>query len=68
MRALGAGIASTWTRLGLVVGPPVIGYVLQNGGLSADFLMLGSLAVLGAIIMVLFGVETKRRLLEEVSP
>jgi putative MFS transporter len=68
MRALGAGIAGTWTRLGLVVGPPVIGYVLQNGGLSADFLMLGSFAIIGAVIMIISGVETTRRLLEEVSP
>jgi putative MFS transporter len=68
MRALGAGIAGTWTRLGLVFGPPVIGYVLQNGGLGADFLMLGSAAILGAVIMLIFGVETKKRLLEEVSP
>jgi putative MFS transporter len=68
MRALGAGIAGTWTRLGLVVGPPVIGYVLQNDGLSADFLMLGAAAVLGALVMIVFGVETRKRLLEEVSP
>jgi hypothetical protein len=32
------------------------------------FLMLGTLALLGALIMVLFGVETSKRLLEEVSP
>jgi len=68
MRALGAGIAGIWTRLGVVVGPPVIGYVLQNFGLGADFLMLGSFAILGALVMVVFGVETRRRLLEEVSP
>ena len=68
MRALSAGIAGTSTRLALVVGPPVIGYVLQNDGFGADFLMLGSLAVLGGLIMIIFGVETKKKLLEEVSP
>ena len=68
MRALGAGIAGTWTRLGLVVGPPLIGYGLQHFGLGADFLMLGSFAILGALVMIIFGVETRRRMLEEVSP
>ena len=67
-RALGAGIAGTWTRIGTIVGPPVVGYVLQTKGLGADFLMLGSVALLGAVVMLFFGVETKKRLLEEVSP
>jgi hypothetical protein len=30
--------------------------------------MLGSFAIIGAVIMIIFGVETTRRLLEEVSP
>jgi hypothetical protein len=30
--------------------------------------MLGALALLGMLIIVLFGVETRERLLEEVSP
>lgn len=68
IRALGAGITGIWTRLGTIIGPIIIGYVLQNAGLGADFLMLAALALLGALIMVLFGVETRKRLLEEVSP
>lgn len=68
MRALGAGITGLWTRIGTFIGPIVIGYVLQNAGLGADFLMLGALALLGTLIMILFGVETRKRLLEEVSP
>ena len=68
MRALGAGIASTWTRIGTIVGPPVIGYVLQSKGLGADFLMLAAVSLFGAVVMLIWGVETKKRLLEEVSP
>jgi putative MFS transporter len=68
IRALGSGVASTWARVGSITGPIIIGFVLQEAGLSADFLMLGGLAVLGCIVLAVFGVETRRRLLEEISP
>jgi hypothetical protein len=51
-----------------VTGPIFIGFVLQEAGLSADFLMLAGLAALGCIVLAIFGVETRQRLLEEVSP
>ena len=68
MRALGTGVAFVFVRLGTILGPLVIGYVLQTAGLGADFLMLGTLALVGALIMLVFGVETRKRLLEELSP
>jgi MFS transporter, putative metabolite:H+ symporter len=36
MRALGAGTTAIWTRLGTIIGPIVIGYVLQNAGIGPD--------------------------------
>jgi putative MFS transporter len=68
IRALAGGASGVFSRLGLILGPPVIGYVLQTYGLGPDFLMLGGLALVGALTMALFGVETRRRLLEELSP
>jgi putative MFS transporter len=68
IRALGSGLAATWARVGSVTGPIFIGFVLQEAGLGADFLMLAGLAVLGCIVLAVFGVETRQRLLEEVSP
>jgi putative MFS transporter len=68
IRALGSGVAAAWSRVGSVTGPLIIGFVLQEAGLSTDFLMLAGLAVLGFIVLAVFGVETRRRLLEEVSP
>jgi len=44
------------------------GYVLQNYGLSTDFLLLGALALPGAFIVLLFGLETRRRMRAELSP
>jgi hypothetical protein len=68
IRALSTGITFLWNRIGTILGPPLIGYVLQTDGLNADFLMLGSLALVGAVLMLLFGVETRRRVLDDLSP
>jgi putative MFS transporter len=67
IRALGSGIVGISTRLGSVVGPPLIGYVLQFEGLGAVFLML-AVATLIAAATMLVAVETRGRLLEELSP
>jgi MFS transporter, putative metabolite:H+ symporter len=68
IRALGSGIAGIWGRMGAVVGPPVIGLVLQRAGLGGVFLMLAAAALVGAGTMWFFGTETRCRLLEELSP
>ena len=67
IRALGAGITGSSTRAGSIVGPPLVGYVLQTASLGADFLMLAAAALIGAATM-LVSVETRGRLLEELSP
>jgi putative MFS transporter len=68
IRALGAGITGILGRGATVVGPPLIGVVLQELGLGADFLMLAAAALVAAAIMWLYGTETRGRLLEELSP
>ncbi len=42
--------------------------MLQSAGLGADFLMLAGAALLGAATMLSFAIETRGRLLEELSP
>ncbi len=68
IRALGSGITGIWGRMGSIVGPPIIGLVLQNASLGADFLMLAAAALVGAATMWFFAVETRGQLLEELSP
>ena len=68
IRALGCGSASGWTRIATIVGPPVVGAILQGANLAAVFLLLGATALVGAAVMYLFGIETRGRLLEEISP
>jgi MFS transporter, putative metabolite:H+ symporter len=68
IRALGAGLTGIFGRTGSIVGPPLIGLVLQEASLGADFLMLAAAALVAAAIMWLYGTETRGRLLEELSP
>ena len=44
------------------------GLAVSRGGLGTVFLLFGSTALLAAIVVALFAVETKGRVLEEVSP
>jgi putative MFS transporter len=66
-RSTGAGVASAAGRVGAIIGPIVVGYVVADIGQSAVF-TLGALSfgIAAAIILVL-GVETRGKLLEEVS-
>jgi len=67
VRALGVGTATAWLRLASMVGPTTVGFMIA-GGLSSVFLAFGAVALVTAIVTALFAIETKKRLLEEVSP
>jgi putative MFS transporter len=67
MRALGSGAASAWMRIASIVGPIIVGAILGGAGLSSVFLFFGASAFVGAAIVFLFAVETKQKILEEIS-
>jgi putative MFS transporter len=66
-RALGVGISTAWLRLASVIGPTAVGYMIA-GGLQSVFVMFAAVAACAAVVTALFAVETKGRVLEEVSP
>ena len=66
-RAMGVGVATAWLRLASMIGPTVVGLMI-GGGLESVFLAFGVISAIAAIITALFAVETKNRVLEEVSP
>ena len=69
MRALGTGMASSWGRLGSMMAPWLVGIMLGIGySVSTVYLYFATAAFLAAGAVVVFGVETRRRILEEVSP
>jgi MFS transporter, putative metabolite:H+ symporter len=68
LRALGVGIALAWARVAGMIAPPVIGWGMANDGLAAVFLGLGIIALIAAAVTAILAVETRRRILEEISP
>jgi putative MFS transporter len=50
-----------------MVGPTTVGFMIATG-LQSVFLAFGVLAVVTAIVTALFAIETKQRILEDVSP
>jgi putative MFS transporter len=66
-RAIAVGTATAWLRFASILGPAIVGFIVGSG-LGAVFLVFAVVAVVGAVITGLFAVETKRRVLEEISP
>jgi putative MFS transporter len=67
VRALGVGTATAWLRFASMIGPTIVGYMIA-GGLPPVFLTFAAAAGFAAIVTAAFAVETKGRVLEEVSP
>jgi putative MFS transporter len=67
VRALAVGTATAWLRLASMIGPTTVGFLIASG-LQSVFLLFGVIALVTAIITALFAIETKKRLLEQVSP
>ncbi|HZT50847.1 MAG TPA: MFS transporter [Stellaceae bacterium] len=67
MRAMGVAWSSFWLRAAATIGPLIVGFGLPRFGIGGVFLMFSVFAILGCIAAT-FMVETRRRVLEEVSP
>ena len=59
--------ATAWLRFASILGPSIVGAIVGSG-LGTVFLMFAAVAVVGAVVTALFAVETKGRVLEDVSP
>ena len=69
MRALGSSVGSGWLRIASALGPIFTGLILSAyGSIDLVFAMFAIVALIGGIITAFFAVETKGRILEEVSP
>src|SRR5262245_1357426 len=68
MRALGTGVGNAWLRAASVLGPYMVGAILPSTGINAVFLMFGAFALVGGLVTLGFAVETRGRVLEELSP
>ncbi|WP_458780572.1 MFS transporter [Arthrobacter sp. D3-16] len=68
LRAIGTGFGSAWLRAGSAIGPVLVGWIVDNFGISYVFTVFAAVALLGGLITVFFAIETKGRVLEELSP
>lgn len=68
MRALGSSVGGAMNRLGVILGPIVVGIVYAGGNVSTVFVMLGAVALVGSVVAAFGAEETAGRRLEEVSP
>jgi putative MFS transporter len=68
VRALGTSTGTAWLRIASIIGPWVVGTTLAAGGLGTVFLVFGIAALVASLVVALFATETKRRVLEEISP
>jgi putative MFS transporter len=75
VRAFAVGTATAWLRLASMIGPYAVGLMIgarltpaQVVDLPIVFLAFGAVAALAAVITGLYAIETKGRVLEEVSP
>ncbi|MEV8596290.1 MFS transporter [Streptomyces sp. NPDC052012] len=68
MRALGSSVGGAMNRIGVILGPIVVGAVYAGGHIGAVFLTLGAVSLVGAVVAGIGAEETAGRRLEEVSP
>jgi putative MFS transporter len=68
LRALGVSVATVWLRIASILGSSLIGITVHRYGLPAVFLQFAVLSIVAAVAAALFCVETKGRVLEEISP
>jgi len=68
MRALGSGVAAAWQRSAATAGPLIVGGLLPNFGLNTVFVFFGCLISFAFIIALFFVIETRGRVLEQLSP
>ncbi|HXQ53353.1 MAG TPA: MFS transporter [Stellaceae bacterium] len=67
MRALGVSWASFWLRIAATVGPLIVGFILPRYGIGGVFGVFSAFGVIGCIAAFMI-IETRLRVLEEVSP
>jgi MFS transporter, putative metabolite:H+ symporter len=67
-RATGTGWAAAWQRVGGIVAPLALGYILANGaGNFQFFAVLSATLLVGGLAMLLLGYETRGRSLEQIQ-
>jgi MFS transporter, putative metabolite:H+ symporter len=68
IRAIGTAFGSAWLRLGSAIGPALVGWIVGSYGIRFVFLTFAGVLCIGGLICFLYSLESKGRILEELSP
>ena len=68
IRAIGSGAGSAWLRIGSAVGPLVVAQVVAISNINWVFLVFALILAVGGIVCATMAIETRQRVLEELSP
>ena len=68
LRCVGTGFGSAWLRAGSSIGPLMVGFIVGGLGIRYVFSAFAAVALIGGVVTLLFAIETKGRVLEELSP
>jgi MFS transporter, putative metabolite:H+ symporter len=69
LRSLGISAGNSASRLSSAIAPAAVGGLLAaNLGVQSIFIMFGCAALIGAVVVPVWGIESKQRVLEELSP
>ena len=59
IRAAGNGLATSWGRMGSVVGPVVLAGIMTSFGIYVAFYFAAAMVIVPGLLVFLFGTETK---------
>ena len=69
MRAWATAMGSSMNRVASLIAPSIVGFILaEYDSIGLVFTMMSLVCAWGAFVMWMWGEETKRRVLEELSP
>jgi putative MFS transporter len=68
IRAIGTAFGSAWLRLGSAIGPAMVGLIVAHYSIDLVFLTFAVVLCIGGLICFRFSLESKGRILEELSP
>lgn len=67
VRVRGTGFASAMGRVVAIATPAIVASLLQSSGVASVYLFVGALLVIFAVVIGVFGVETRNKSLEEIN-
>ena len=63
----GAGLANSVGRISGILSPFAVAALLESSGMTAVFILLGATALITAVVIEIFGVESRGASVEDIS-